>query len=147
MKTVKIDIDGRKYEIFKNAWITKNPENELIEDLKDIVRVHNEPRRPCLKIAGTERKQTSKTENAAKNVVSMGIAPRKTEITLKIDDSLYGELEKMSREKGFGTADELVRKEVTLFIDVTYDMSQPDRTCMWLAEAILGPKKHIQLVK
>jgi hypothetical protein len=115
--------------------------------LEESVRIYYQPRRPHLKIAGAEQKEPLKKESAAKNVVSMGIAPRKTEITLKIDDNLYGELEKMARNKGLGTAEELIREKVKMYTDIVYDMNQPTQLSLWFVEQILGPQPRVKLVK
>jgi hypothetical protein len=146
MRTVKLNIDEHKYEVFRDGlWGGENPEEELVERLKNHVRIHNEPRRPQLQIAGA--KEPLKKENAPKNVISMGIAPRKTEVTLRIDDSLYGELEKMGRDTGFRTTDELIENEINICIDAIYDLDQPTQLSLWFVEQILGPQPRVKLIK
>jgi hypothetical protein len=144
MRTVKVTVDERQYETFKESW-REDTEAEIIERLKFAVDLHNKPRPPELRIVGKEK---TEYKPETQNIVSLGVRPRMTEVVLNIKDGLYRSLGKIAKETG-STAESFIEKQVRGYTESLDESLRPNPTAEILMEALFGYnlEPRIRLVK
>jgi hypothetical protein len=147
MRQVTITADERKYGIYADKWesLGMSPEGEIISGLRNYAKIWNEPHPPTLRIVGKERERKAKEPQDPKNIISLGIKPKTTEITLDIENELYEELSEIAKKQGMTNAEEVVADMAQAYID---DMNEtPCETEHILLKAIFGITLRPKLVK
>jgi hypothetical protein len=144
MKQVTITVDERKYGVYTDRLksLGISGEDDIIEGLEDYVKIWSEPGSPNLRVVGKEPDEKPKV---AKNIISLGIKPRTTEITLDIENELYEELSEIAQKAGKENAETVIRERADAYVNLANE--PPNEMTYILHKAVFGTTLRPELLK